>query len=104
MKNTDLQVKNQTMETFLQNEYIVRTLIKGAGGKCELCGKKAPFKDKNGNPYLELRALEKDFNIKKEEIEKKIVALCPNCNRKLDVLEDPADFEKLSEIAAHHDY
>ncbi len=98
MKNTG------TMEDFLKNEYITRTIILGSGGKCELCGKRAPFKDKDGRPYLEVRALDDDFNIRKEEIEKKIVALCPNCNRKLDILADPADFEKLRGIASHHDY
>ena len=103
--NTSSKKKRLTSyASLIQNDYVRRIIILGAGGKCELCGADAPFKDKKGKPFLEIRPLYDDYNIRNEEIEKKVVALCPNCNRKLDILNDPTDLEKLRKIAEKHDY
>ncbi|MCR5824183.1 MAG: helix-turn-helix domain-containing protein [Lachnospiraceae bacterium] len=90
--------------SLLQNDFVKRMVILGAGGKCELCGQDAPFKDQNGRPYLEIHPLYDDYDIDREEIEKKLVALCPNCNSKINVLKDSVDIERLKEIASRHDY
>ena len=72
-----------------------------AEGKCELCGKPAPFKDKEGNPYLEIHHIvpAKDGG---ESVPSNVVVLCPNCNRRIAVAPTPEDKEELSEIVSQH--
>ena len=83
------------------NEYARRLIIHGAGGCCELCGKKAPFLDKNGRPYLCLHEIDGDDNV---EVTHRFVALCPDCNAKINVLADPEDTDKIRDIAQNHNY
>ena len=85
----------------LVNEYARRLIIQGANGHCELCGKEAPFKDKEGRPYLCLHEIEEDNNI---DVTRRFVALCPDCNAKVNVLSDASDIEKLKNIASLHIY
>ena len=83
------------------NEYARRLIIQGAGGCCELCGKKAPFLDKEGRPYLCLHEVDGDDSV---EVTQRYVALCPNCNAKINVLADPQDTDKIRVVAQRHSY
>ena len=65
-----------------------------ANGVCDLCNQPGPFKDKNGDNYLESHHIEwlsKGGQDKPENT----VALCPNCHRKMHIVNDPDDIEKL---------
>lgn len=65
-----------------------------AKGKCGLCQEDAPFSDKNNKPFLEghhIIPLAKDG----PDILENVVALCPNCHRKMHVLDLIGDREKL---------
>lgn len=78
-----------------------RMIIYESGGKCELCGKDAPFKGKDGLPYLKPYQLSTYLG---DHPEKKVVVICPNCLAKMRVIEDPLDYEKLLEKAEEHNF
>lgn len=78
------------------NEIVKDTLIKNSMGVCELCGKKAPFKDRDGKPYLEPHRLPDNG---KDDSVYNTVLLCPNCHRKMHVLKLEEDSKKLLMIA-----
>jgi len=61
-----------------------------ANGVCQLCRKEAPFKNKNGEPYLETHHIKPLSKAGADTIEN-TVALCPNCHRRMHVLNDIED-------------
>lgn len=65
-----------------------------ANGRCELCGDPAPFERKDGTAYLETHHiiwLARDG----EDTVENTVALCPNCHRRMHVLDAEADVKRL---------
>ena len=80
-----------------RNSMISEYTKKRANGVCDLCGKPAPFKDKNGNPYLEEHHVvtlasggpDKIYNT---------VAICPNCHRRIHVINRKSDIDKLQKV------
>ena len=80
-----------------RNQYVAQYTKDRAKGICDLCGEKAPFIDKDGEPYLESHHVitladggpDKIYNT---------VAICPNCHRKIHNLEDKKDINKLQEV------
>ncbi|MBD9632890.1 HNH endonuclease [Pseudomonas sp. PDM19] len=65
-----------------------------AKGRCELCEGLAPFTRKDGTAYLETHHivwLARDG----EDTVENTVALCPNCHRRMHVLNDKADVKTL---------
>lgn len=87
-------VTRQT-NTFTRNIYIKEYAKKIAQGICQLCDKKAPFLDKQGNPFLEVHHINYLSKGGKDEIDN-VVALCPNCHRRIHMLEDEEDLKKIS--------
>ncbi|GGY86151.1 HNH endonuclease [Marinobacter zhanjiangensis] len=68
---------------FRRNPDVIAEVLLRAKGKCEQCGKEAPFKRvKDGTPYLEVhhRAMLSEGG---EDTVKNAIAVCPNCHRKL---------------------
>jgi hypothetical protein len=65
-----------------------------ANGICQLCGKPAPFTTKKDEPYLESHHI---IPLSKggEDTVKNIAALCPNCHRRIHILQDPEDTNDL---------
>lgn len=82
--------------TNLRHDVIAR-----ANGHCQLCGCAAPFKDKDGRPYLEVHHVT-PIGALGAESPANLVALCPNCHRKIQISADSADREKLQKIAAKY--
>jgi hypothetical protein len=70
-----------------------------AKGRCELCGQNAPFLDNCGNPYLELHHLV-PLVLGGANTEGNVVALCPNCHRKMDICPTESDEKKLLKVAS----
>jgi 5-methylcytosine-specific restriction protein A len=67
---------------------------RNANGLCQLCGLPAPFAGHDGQPYLEVHhivPLKEGGN----HTAGNVVALCPNCHRKMHVLNLQADVTKL---------
>jgi 5-methylcytosine-specific restriction protein A len=65
-----------------------------AKGKCMLCGSNAPFQDRDGKPYLEVHHI---IWLSKggPDTENNVVALCPNCHRKMHILDLNGDRDSL---------
>lgn len=70
---------------------------KRANGICQLCGAAAPFVNSEGEPYLETHHIEW-LSKGGEDSEENTAALCPNCHRKMHVLNDPDDVKYLKEL------
>ena len=68
-----------------------------ANGKCQLCGKDAPFIDKFGLPYLEVHNIEPETE-GGSSIISNLIALCPNCHKKIELCPTQKDQEKLKKI------
>ncbi len=80
-----------------RNQYISEYTKERANGKCDLCEKEAPFKDKNGRPYLESHHVITLAENGPDAIYN-TVAICPNCHRKIHVLHQKEDIDKLSKV------
>ena len=80
---------------------VARKIIKESNGKCELCGEQAPFNYRDGTPYLESHFVQWLSEGGSPTIDN-VVALCPNCHKKIHVLHLQSDLVKLREAAAKH--
>ena len=85
------QVSSQTYE---RNVYVAELAKRRANGICQLCEKPAPFKDKNGEPFLESHHIVWLSKGGDDTIENS-TALCPNCHRKIHALNLKRDINKL---------
>ena len=90
-------IKTVTAKQRDRDDFIAAYTKKRANGICQLCGQPAPFMDKHGNPYLESHHIEWLSNGGEDTIENS-VALCPNCHKKMHVVNDPKDIKKLKSI------
>jgi len=79
-----------------------KLVIDRARGQCELCSSLAPFRDKNGDPYLRTWWLNPTRE-SKQYVPKNLLALCPNCHDKMRINPDSEDVTKLKEVAKKHD-
>jgi 5-methylcytosine-specific restriction enzyme A len=66
-----------------------------ANGTCQLCDNPAPFNNNASEPYLETHHIIWLAKGGEDTIEN-TVALCPNCHRKMHILNERRDVEKLS--------
>ena len=87
-------VKQSLTKTYSRNAYVSQYAKIKANGHCQLCGNIAPFCDKKGQPYLETHHIVWLSNGGMDSIEN-TVALCPNCHRKMHIVNDASDIEKL---------
>ena len=81
-----------------RNQYIVECTKKLAKGFCDLCNKQAPFKNKKKEHYLEVHHINW-LSKGGEDSMRNVAALCPNCHKKLHILKNNAEIEKLKIIA-----
>lgn len=91
-------IKVQTQQ-YSRNPYVAEYAKRRANGICQLCLEPAPFKDRNGEPFLEthhIQWLSRDG----EDTIKNTVALCPNCHRKMHSLDLEEDKIRLSKLVA----
>lgn len=70
-----------------------------AAGRCQLCGEMAPFLDKEGHPYLECHHIEW-LSKGGADSPDNCAALCPNCHRKMHVVNSEDDRQFLSSVIA----
>jgi 5-methylcytosine-specific restriction protein A len=80
-----------------RDPYVSMLTKRRANGVCELCNHDAPFKDSKGQPYLETHHIQWLANGGEDSIAN-TVALCPNCHRKMHVLNSTIDQEKLLQL------
>lgn len=89
----------QTTSTFVRDRYVSEYAKRRAHGICQLCGEPAPFNRPDGQPFLETHHVIWLADGGDDSIEN-TVALCPNCHKKMHVLNLDEDVEKLLRIAA----
>lgn len=86
-----------TRKVYPQDEYVKEYVRRRANGKCELCGKTAPFLDPSGTPFLEWHHIVWRSRKGENSIENTVM-LCPNCHRKMHILDRDEDREKLQTL------
>ena len=77
-----------------RDPYIALLTKLRANGICDLCNQPGPFKDKNGDLYLESHHIDWLSNGGLDTPEN-TVALCPNCHRKMHIVNDDVDKDLL---------
>lgn len=68
-----------------EREEALNEVLKRANGYCELCNNFAPFIGNDGSPYLEISSIDFQNSQKISDLEN-LVALCPNCHKKVKIL------------------
>ncbi len=91
--------RKHVTSTYTRSAEVARETKKSAKGICQLCNKKAPFNDKNGEPYLEAHHIVWLSKGGKDSTSN-TVALCPNCHKRMHVLDSIDDVDKLLRITS----
>ncbi|MFT5725904.1 MAG: 5-methylcytosine-specific restriction protein A [Desulforhopalus sp.] len=81
-------------QTYERNPYVSELAKRKANGICALCKQSAPFKNKKGKPYLETHHIVWLSEGGEDTVEN-TVALCPNCHRKMHILNARQDIDVL---------
>lgn len=79
---------------YVRNAHVSAYVKKRADGHCDLCEASAPFKDRNGQPYLECHHVHWLSRGGEDSIDN-AVALDPSCHRKMHELDLKTDVQKL---------
>ena len=83
-----------TVQQYVRSAYVVEYAKRLANGICQLCEQPAPFKDKKSMPYLETHHIAWLARGGEDTIFNR-VALCPNCHKRMHVLDLEEDKTKL---------
>jgi 5-methylcytosine-specific restriction protein A len=97
----EVGVQSATTKQFQRSVWVAEHAKRRANGVCDLCDQQAPFNDKTGQPYLETHHIEWLARGGADTIEN-TVALCPNCHKRMHVLDNPIDLRKLRVVALDH--
>ena len=89
--------RRNVSEQYNRNEYVKEYARRRANGDCDLCEESAPF-ESNKVPFLEIHHVEWLARGGPDTINN-VVALCPNCHRKVHMLDNTNDVNKLKEKA-----
>ena len=101
VKNVNKEPKKTETVVYYRDPYLKQMVKRIAEGKCQYCGEDAPFIDKQGKPYLETHHVMKLADGGKDIIDN-VVAICPNCHRKVHVLNDEKDIVVLQGVARNN--
>lgn len=82
-----------------RDPYVRLYALRRSKGICDLCGKDAPFKKKDGSPYLEVHHIV-PLSEEGEDSWNNVCSLCPNCHRKMHIVKDDGDKQKLLKVAS----
>lgn len=86
---------------YVRDENVAECVRRNANGLCELCENIAPFNRLDGQPFLEIHHI-KWLSQGGEDTIKNAVALCPNCHRKMHMLNLKVDRDHLVRRALSH--
>ncbi|SET30840.1 HNH endonuclease [[Clostridium] polysaccharolyticum] len=98
----DKECKTAKVKVYYRDPYLKEIVKRIAEENCQLCEDKAPFYDKNNKPYLEEHHIIKLADGGSDTIDN-VVAICPNCHRKIHILGDESDMTKLRKKAAENE-
>ena len=94
--------KRTVSNVFIRSTEIVKETRKRAKGVCQYCKHPAPFIDNNGNPYLEVHHVIW-LSRGGEDSTTNTVALCPNCHKRMHILDRQEDIDKLKKLISRND-
>lgn len=94
------QVRSQLTTSYVRDRFVSEYAKTRAKGICQLCDMPAPFIDKEGKPYLETHHIVWLSRGGEDSVEN-TVALCPNCHRKMHILNLENDVDKLLKVATN---
>ncbi|EJG0655455.1 HNH endonuclease [Vibrio antiquarius] len=80
--------------TYERSEYVKEFALRRADGHCDLCNQKGPFKSKMDRWFLEVHHIKWLSKGGLDTVDN-VVALCPNCHRKMHLVAFPEDIRKL---------
>lgn len=80
----------RTVYTYTRSAEVVKAVKARAKGICQLCKKAAPFLDSKGLPYLEVHHVIWLSRGGKDDTNN-AAALCPNCHKKMHIVDDRYD-------------
>ena len=86
-----------TSSRYDRDPYIAVYAKERADGVCQLCRQEAPFKNNRGEPYLETHHIIWLSEGGADSVDN-VVALCPNCHRKMHIVNDEADVRYLLKL------
>jgi 5-methylcytosine-specific restriction protein A len=92
-------VRTAQASAYIRDAAVAEYVKRLASGQCDLCDRAAPFRNSLNEAYLECHHIVWLAEGGEDTIAN-TVALCPNCHRKMHVLNHKADREKLSRRAA----
>lgn len=92
--------RTTTCSQFDRNQDVVEYVLRISMGQCQLCNEPAPFSRPSGEPYLEVHHVVWLARGGEDSVAN-AVALCPNCHRKMHILDDKLDVDRLLDIAAY---
>jgi 5-methylcytosine-specific restriction protein A len=81
---------------FTRNANVAEYAVRRANGVCELCEASAPFEDNQGKPFLEVHHIVW-LSKEGEDTIDNVAALCPNCHRRMHILDKKDDIRKLTD-------
>lgn len=91
----------QTKTTgYYRNQYIAEYVRRRANGRCELCANLGPFIIGDGLPFLEVHHVKWLSDGGGDSIDN-TVALCPNCHRKMHLVNSQQDIDQLLKVASN---
>lgn len=95
----ELQPEQQRITTtnYRRDPYIARYAKERAHGICQLCQANAPFQSRRNEPYLETHHIIWLAQGGSDSVDN-VVALCPNCHRKMHVVNAPRDVAYLQKL------
>ncbi|MGI6214919.1 MAG: HNH endonuclease [Christensenellales bacterium] len=92
---SDIVSRREVFSTiYLRDVYVSEYAKRRANGYCQLCEQAAPFLNNDGRPYLETYHINWISQGGSDTIDN-TVALCPNCHRKMHILNDEKDKQYL---------
>lgn len=83
-----------TTAVYKREPLVLEYAKRRANGICQLCNRPAPFATREGEPFLEVHHIVSLEEGGPDTIGN-VVALCPNCSRKMQMLNLPADVARL---------
>lgn len=89
-QSTKVGVRSVKVTNYIRDQYVSEYAKRIANGRCQLCGEMAPFLDEHNKPYLETHHIIWLSEGGPDTIGN-TVALCPNCHRKMHVLNHQVD-------------
>lgn len=88
---TSVKTSKRGSKSYPRSEVVKEYARQRADGICQGCGEEAPFRDKSGNPFLEVHHLYRRADGGADDPDN-VVALCPNCHQRIHNGQDGDEF------------